>query len=373
MKNKEKRNPPCSQNSVIGFIGNFGIKNGILGGQILKCRAWEEALIALGHSINKVNLSGWKRHPLKTLLSIRHCYKKSDSILLITGSNGWKRIIPILNFLNRQNHKKIIYATVGLGMLNNPKLNSTEKMKLLSQGICTHNLTQRDILQLSKLTSIVVENNTLNSLFKHCYGLKNVATITNFRFQSKVPFFKYSFDLSEPLALCYFSRIDPQKGIFNLIRVLKKVNETSPRATLDIFGGGEEEQISKLKKEIFGSKLIHYHGEVSLLDAAGKLQRSDFLIFPTLYPEGVPGVVIESFQLGLPIIASHFLCADELIQDSETGLLYEWGNDSALASTIERAEKLKAQGKLQLMHQAAKRASLEFEFNTVSPKIESLF
>ncbi|MDC0505936.1 glycosyltransferase, partial [Amylibacter sp.] len=53
----------------------------------------------------------------------------------------------------------------------------------------------------------------------------------------------------------------------------------------------------------------------------------DFLVLPTTWHgEGYPGVIIEAFSIGLPVIATNFRAIPDLVKDNYNGFLVEQNN-----------------------------------------------
>ena len=98
-------------------------------------------------------------------------------------------------------------------------------------------------------------------------------------------------------------------------------------------------------KEEFESLLndysfVKYEGSVNAEDAVLTLQKHDFLLFPTRYPdEGIPGTIIDAFAAGIPIISSKWLYFDEIFEDHKTALGYDFLNVDSLVDTIIYATK----------------------------------
>ncbi len=66
------------------------------------------------------------------------------------------------------------------------------------------------------------------------------------------------------------------------------------------------------------------HGRVEPNSISQILSEHDCLLLPTFYEgEGMPGVIIEAYQSGIPVIASRWRDIPELIQHEKTGLLVE--------------------------------------------------
>ena len=90
-----------------------------------------------------------------------------------------------------------------------------------------------------------------------------------------------------------------------------------------------------------------YKGFLNLKDENNYCILSDYdaMLFPTMHPtEGFPGVIADAAISGLPVIASNWNYAEELIGDGVCGLLFPVGNDDALYEkmllTIEHRDTL---------------------------------
>ena len=63
----------------------------------------------------------------------------------------------------------------------------------------------------------------------------------------------------------------------------------------------------------------------------------DLLLFPSYYSmEGYPGVILEAFQCGLPVVAARWRSVPEIVEHEENGLLVEPRSAAAVRSAIER-------------------------------------
>jgi len=65
-----------------------------------------------------------------------------------------------------------------------------------------------------------------------------------------------------------------------------------------------------------------FAGAVASADVPRVLAEHDALVFPSYHDgEGLPGIVIEAMQAGLPVIATRFRALTELVEDGVNGLL----------------------------------------------------
>ena len=67
------------------------------------------------------------------------------------------------------------------------------------------------------------------------------------------------------------------------------------------------------------------------------MEAHDALILPTrCSTEGYPGVVIEAFQMGLPVIVTRLPALQELVTDGQDGLCVAMGSVDSLVEAVAR-------------------------------------
>lgn len=92
--------------------------------------------------------------------------------------------------------------------------------------------------------------------------------------------------------------------------------------------------------ELSGVPQLSYRGSVEPQDVHNLLLSYDALVLPS-YREGYPGVVLEAYAAGLPVVVARWIGVQELVDDS-TGVLVEPRDASALRgamlSLVENAE-----------------------------------
>ncbi len=114
----------------------------------------------------------------------------------------------------------------------------------------------------------------------------------------------------------FLSRVEKVKGVDVLIECFKSLPEDYH---LDIYGPVKDYQLSELN-----GKNYSYKCAVEASKVAETLAQYDVLILPTLWKgEGYPGIIIESYSVGLPVIASRIGAIHEIIDNAETGFLIE--------------------------------------------------
>lgn len=108
-----------------------------------------------------------------------------------------------------------------------------------------------------------------------------------------------------------------QKGMWNLLRAFKTVQQEFPEASLLLFGGGNKEPYEKLIRDLDLKEHVTIMGFVK--DPHALLAQADLFVFPTRF-EGLPNALLEAMALGLPVISTDSLTGPREILDPESDL-----------------------------------------------------
>jgi glycosyltransferase involved in cell wall biosynthesis len=76
---------------------------------------------------------------------------------------------------------------------------------------------------------------------------------------------------------------------------------------------------------------VKFMGHMSRDQLVGFYRNARFLVVPSICFETFGLVIVEAMSYGLPIIASRMGGLPEIVEDGETGLLFEAGNSEELA------------------------------------------
>ena len=80
-----------------------------------------------------------------------------------------------------------------------------------------------------------------------------------------------------------------------------------------------------------------FGGPLGSTEVPRVLEEHDVLIFPSYHSgEGLPGIIIEAFQLGLPVIAADWRSVPELVEHEVNGLLVDARDADGLAEAMNR-------------------------------------
>lgn len=129
--------------------------------------------------------------------------------------------------------------------------------------------------------------------------------------------------------LVFLSRVERMKGIFTLIEAMKILGNDYQ---LKIYG-----PLNGIEPEELQGENYSYHGSVEAALVPQKLAENDVLILPTKWgAEGYPGVIIEAYGVGVPVISTPMGAIPEIVSDGKTGFFTPVDDAQALADTIRR-------------------------------------
>lgn len=129
----------------------------------------------------------------------------------------------------------------------------------------------------------------------------------------------------------FFGRISPYKGIEYLCEAMLKVKEQVPDATLTIAGGGKIYfDIEPYRKQKWIQVINRY---VGMEELAGLLQNCALSVCP--YTDATQsGVIMTSYSLCKPVIATDVGGLGEMVEDGKTGALVPPKDVAALSDAI---------------------------------------
>lgn len=329
---------------VITIIGNKTNSNNdrIADGGRIRVSLYERLLIEEGFDVRFIDLEGWRSKFFSIIKNVKTAVKKSDIILIMGGPNGARILLTLCTFFNRNKKTRIVYSILGVGTIHQKiKFLTPEAAQSFLKGENTYNVRDEKMgKKLSKIDLVLAQNNVIANFYKTFYKLDNVEVMENFRyFLDRPSFDKAIITNKDKIYFVYYSRINDRKGIFDILEAFKKIQESESlksKWSLEIIGDIQlnDEELVRFNSSL--NEKIKYKGIISNNEALTVLNKYDFLVFPTKYHgEGTPGVIIESFLAGTPVLVSRYSQATELINDGENGLIFELNNVDSLKEKIE--------------------------------------
>ena len=136
----------------------------------------------------------------------------------------------------------------------------------------------------------------------------------------------------------YIGRLSEEKGIDILLNVFASNN-----MSINIAGDGPlKEKVLDYSKRFSN---IHYLGLINKKEVYRLLQSCNALIFPSIWPEGMPLTIIEALACGTAVITSKSGAMLDMITDNYNGLYFETGDEVDLKNKTAAWQKFSANKK----------------------------
>lgn len=189
------------------------------------------------------------------------------------------------------------------------------------------------VLQYASTKVISVSSSVRKSLLRHGIDSRRIAVIPNGlelgKFKNPQCDSTDKLPLPQSFIFVFIGRLITAKALDVLIKALSLV----PKGFLLVVGDGPER--GKLEALAYAQGVLNrmlFTGSRS--DIACILKRSDCLVLPSRR-EGFGLVLLEAMASSVPVIASDFKAAQEIIEDHTTGLLVTAENPSTLAESMQ--------------------------------------
>lgn len=300
----------------IMYIASLNTKKDRFDGERIKSTLIYESLIKFTKIFSLINLSKNKvLSVIKLIIVSLFCKHKIDYFVISKDPRGAKIIEKILNFC-LVNHKKRIYFEIG------PFLYDMLSKKNVNPSL------------FSKNKYVVVEAKSMKKELE-LFDFKNILIFPNFKRKPSVTIEKKNYP-KKIVKLIYLSRIEEQKGIYELVDAVKVVNKIDVKYELDIYGMFmSKSDETRLFDEIKGQNEISYKGKLDMSQESsyGIISKYDLHVFPTWYDEGFPGTLIDFFFVGVPTISSSFLRSKDILSN-EDSFIYKQHNKADLIKSL---------------------------------------
>ena len=150
----------------------------------------------------------------------------------------------------------------------------------------------------------------------------------------------------------FVGRLSPEKGLDTLLTAWEKIGEQMP---LKIVGDGPlADRVASATQRLMG---VEWLGRQPKDQVLALMKEAQVLVFPSVWYEGFPVVIVEAYAVGLPVIASSLGSTSSLIDHGRTGLHFRPGDPENLVSQLEWILTHPAE-----LAQMRREARAEFEF-----------
>jgi phosphatidylinositol alpha-1,6-mannosyltransferase len=148
---------------------------------------------------------------------------------------------------------------------------------------------------------------------------------------------------AEPVGerLLCIARLEPRKGIDQIIRALSELQSDYPQLVIDIVGKGEDKaRLIMLAEQLGVSARVHFHGYISDARKAELIRQARVFVLPNRREHGsVEGfgiVFLEAAAYGVPSIAGKDGGVSDAVIDGETGLIVDGEDVASLTAALRR-------------------------------------
>lgn len=170
------------------------------------------------------------------------------------------------------------------------------------------------------VNKFLVEGDSMVETLKEC-GFDNAICVPNFKKISYIPKKKSRTDVVE---FIFLSRITPLKGCDLILSVTKQLNEKYKNRFIVDFYGEIAPDYQTFRDKVESLPNVSYKGFIDLRDTKNYdiISQYDAMLFPTFWHgEGFPGIMIDAFIAGLPVIASDWHLNKDIVNSGKNGFL----------------------------------------------------
>lgn len=136
----------------------------------------------------------------------------------------------------------------------------------------------------------------------------------------------YSSNLVYNKRYIFVGHVTNEKGIRELVEAFSKLGSGF---SLGIYGPLGDNFI----EENFNIQNISYNGVLAPENVCKTMKEYDVLVLPS-YREGYPGVIIEAFSVGIPVIASSLESISEMVTENVNGKLIRPRSADAIVASV---------------------------------------
>jgi len=240
-----------------------------------------------------------------TLIHIR----KVDIVLVNVSNNGAYFLSPFVLFITKIFHKKFVFRRFAGNFLETYKKTNVMKKKLID-------------FVLKNADIIFFEPKYLVSHYEKVRP--NVYWFPNIRKRTS-----YIRDINQPYTkkFVFLGQIREEKGIDEILEAFKLL---SNEYSIDLYGNLFQEKYNETLFREYSN--VSYKGLVHNEQVYEVLSKYDVLVLPS-YMEGYPGVLIEAFAVGLPVISTDLESIKEMVDDN--GILIKSKSSKQLLEAIQ--------------------------------------
>jgi len=297
------------------FIGGINQANIPNGGEEYKNQLLHSKINEAFQERIIIDTYRWFKKPrILWSLVVTILFQNADVVLISASSVSTYRLIKLISFIRPSLIEKTTYLVIG---------------GYFPEGIQTERFSWKFY---KNLKNVIVEGESLKRNLQIHSGLTNINVISNFK---TFPNFSLNrnHDTHSLFRFVFVGRISEGKGIKEILEALNILNQTDIAFEIDFYGPVEEQfDLDTDNSKYCGFLDFQHNPEI----AYSKLSQYDCMLFPTYWRgEGFPGVIIDAFVAGLPVIATDWNMNTETIEEGVNGFIIEPKSSEALAEKMQ--------------------------------------
>lgn len=269
-------------------------------------------------TVDYIDTFQWRRRPwvlLRVLWSL--CFGAYKNIVYSVSNESAYHLTRL--FTTIPHRKRVIYSMIG----------GYTPVKI-KQGIYQAE-------PFRKLDKILVEADKVVDMYE-ALGIYNAKRVYNFKPYSYLPDVRVAH--TDSVKFVFLSRLTELKGVFLILQAVDILNERGFQGQyeVDFYGAIMPEIHDRFLSEVARYNEVRYNGFLNLRVEKNYtiLSQYDAMLFPTMHPtEGFPGVIADAAIAGVPVIASAWNYADELVAQPQSGYVIPVGDVEALANQMQ--------------------------------------
>lgn len=329
-------------NKGLYFFGGVSATKQGHGGETIKNGILLNYLRESGFSVKVLDTVKGKKNKLRFMIAVIWSLVSPNKrrVVLSAATVSAVKYLRIASWFNIH-RKEILYFVIG-GTINTRIKNGEVDSKLLKAS-------SKIFVEAHAMVEDLLEEEITN--VERLPNFKTIPTISQKNRPNNPNEFK----------LVYVSRIMKEKGVLILIEAFKDLVTADAGLTLDFFGPIEKKFEEEFFEALSSCKGVQYKGIFDFanhIKAYEELSTYDVKVLPTFhYGEGFPGVFIDCFISGIPVITTKWNYNEEVIKHMENGLLINEASSREVRDAVMEL-LLNTNKQIELRQGALKSASL---------------
>lgn len=329
------------------FIGAINSGNSPKGGEEYKNQLLQKKIKVNFSEATIIDTHNWIKNPrIWVKLMVDILYQNWDSVLISASSVSTYKLLILIGKFRPKLVSRITYLVIG---------------GYFPKGISDRRF---DWKVYKNLKNVIVQGKQLRKTLEKCSKLHNVLVSPNFK-DFPLNNFCQTENNDNMLKFVFVGRISKGKGITEILEACEILGKGEFRFNIDFFGPIEVEyQLDSVYSAYCGFLDFQGYAEQSY----ERLAQYDCLLFPTYWKgEGFPGVIIDAFVAGLPVIATDWNMNQEIIEDNVNGFIIEPKNANALADKMSWV--MENRSVLKVIGENNRKKAKEYHIDEVWPKL----